>query len=146
MDESAAGFELTAQVSGLATTPEDVCEQVHTAVRNLVSALERSPQLSLCQIDVLSQRQHELLLVEANATTRPFPRDQGLACLFEEQASRTPDAVAVSDANQSLSYRELNARANRLAHALRSRGVEPGDVVAVALKRSVELVVQSFRC
>ncbi|WP_111882618.1 non-ribosomal peptide synthetase, partial [Paracidovorax anthurii] len=60
---------------------------------------------------------------------------------IEEQAQRTPDAVAVVFGGQTLSYAELNARANRLAHALMERGVEPESLVGVALERSVELVV-----
>src|SRR5215467_567867 len=61
--------------------------------------------------------------------------------LFEAQVARTPEATAVIHENNSLSYRELNARANRLARVLRIRGVGPESVVAVAMERSIALVV-----
>ncbi|TFW07891.1 amino acid adenylation domain-containing protein, partial [Oxalobacteraceae bacterium OM1] len=64
-----------------------------------------------------------------------------LHTLFERQAARTPDAIALSLGAEQLSYAELNARANRLAHHLMSLGVKPDALVAVALPRSVDLVV-----
>src|SRR5215510_3207293 len=61
--------------------------------------------------------------------------------LFEEQVERSPEAIAVEDPEQSVSYGELNVRANRLAHHLRALGVGPDERVAILLERSVELVI-----
>src|SRR5204863_5259252 len=76
-----------------------------------------------------------------NATAADYPRDRCLDQLFEEQADRTPDAVAVLYEGHSWSYRELDERANRLAHHLRSLGAGPGGLVAVCMNRSAEMVV-----
>ncbi|HYG60440.1 MAG TPA: amino acid adenylation domain-containing protein, partial [Symbiobacteriaceae bacterium] len=81
------------------------------------------------------------LLETWNATAADYPRDRCLHELVAEQAARTPDAVAVACGGKSLTYRELNRRANRLARLLRSRGVGPDVLVAVCAERSVELVV-----
>ena len=64
--------------------------------------------------------------------------------LFERQVAETPDALALTFGAMQLSYRELNARANRLAHHLRSRGVEPDSLVGICLKRSPEMVVAAL--
>src|SRR6185436_7521806 len=78
---------------------------------------------------------------EWNATDREYPKTSCVHELFEAQARRTPQATAVVDDERSLTYAELNAAANRLAHALRARGVEPGDRVAVVIPRSIDLVI-----
>src|SRR6185436_2156043 len=74
------------------------------------------------------------------ATDAALP-EGSVAELFEAQAERTPDAVAVVEGERSIAYAELNARANRLAHHLRARGVEPGHRVVVTMPRSTELVI-----
>ncbi|MET4121765.1 amino acid adenylation domain-containing protein, partial [Bradyrhizobium sp. JR1.5] len=76
-----------------------------------------------------------------NRTAAPYPAEQCIHELFEAQVRQAPDAVAVVDADARLSYGELNARANRLAHHLVGLGVKPGDSVATMLDRSVALVV-----
>ena len=73
--------------------------------------------------------------------TANFPLDKTYARHFEEQAARTPDAVAVRFQKQELTYAELNRRANQLAHHLRSLGVGPETLVAVCLERSPELIM-----
>ena len=72
---------------------------------------------------------------------RSYPREKCVHELFEAQVERTPDAVALVDEEQSLTYGELNARANRLAHYLRELGVRPDARVAICMERSVEMVV-----
>ena len=91
-------------------------------------------------LPLLSSGERQQLLIEWNATQRAYP--QGcIHELFEEQVERTPDAVAVVHEQQQLTYGQLNERANRLAHYLRSVGVQPGECVATALERSLELVI-----
>jgi amino acid adenylation domain-containing protein len=79
--------------------------------------------------------------LEWNATAREFPREKCIQELFEAQVWQRPEAVAVVYGAEQLSYRELNERANQLAHYLRKRGVGPEVVVGVCLERSLELVV-----
>src|SRR5205085_621201 len=83
----------------------------------------------------------ERLLVAWNATTGEFSRNCCIHDLFEAQARRSPDAVAVSDERQQLSYRQLNERAERLANHLRQIGVGPESRVAIYAPRSVNMIV-----
>ncbi|HET7464916.1 MAG TPA: amino acid adenylation domain-containing protein, partial [Longimicrobium sp.] len=86
-----------------------------------------------------------LRVVEAwNATDAAFPADRCVHALFERQAERSPDAVAVAHDERVLTYAELNARANRLAHLLRDAGVAPGARVAVLVPRSADLVISEL--
>lgn len=76
-----------------------------------------------------------------NHTTAAFPRDRCIHEFFEVQAARTPDAIAVACQDTALSYRELNVRANQLAHELRARDVRPDDRVAICMQRGVDMVI-----
>ena len=80
------------------------------------------------------------VVVEWNATAAAYPQDVCVHELFEAQAERTPDAVAVVHEDRRLSYAELNTQANRLAHHLRKLGVKPDDRVAICIERSIDLV------
>ncbi len=91
---------------------------------------------------VLLGEEERRLVVEAwNATAADYPSDKCVHELFEAQAERTPDAVAVVFEDIAVSYSELNARANQLAHHLVGLGVRPDDRVAICVERSLELVV-----
>ncbi|MDT5296661.1 MAG: hypothetical protein QOJ76_3541, partial [Acidobacteriota bacterium] len=95
---------------------------------------------SLAELKLLTCDEERRLLVELNDTARSYPT----GCMhemFEAQAERTPDAVAVVCEDESLTYRQLNARANQLAHHLRALGVGPEVFVGILLERNVELVV-----
>jgi len=89
----------------------------------------------------LDNSERQKVLVEWNETARRFPHDRCFQQLFEEQVERTPDGEAVVFGEQTLSYRELNRRVNRLAHYLRSLGVGPEILVGICVERSVEMVV-----
>jgi amino acid adenylation domain-containing protein len=89
----------------------------------------------------LTAAERRRMLVEWNQTEREYPRDKCVHQLFEEQAERSPDAVAVVFEDQSLTYGELNARANQLAHHLVSLGVGPDMLVGLCVERSLEMVV-----
>ena len=77
------------------------------------------------RLPLLSEAERRRVLVEWNATEAEYPADKCIHELFEAQAERTPEAIAVEFEDQQLSYGELNARANRLAHHLRGLGVNP---------------------
>ncbi|MFH9772205.1 amino acid adenylation domain-containing protein [Streptomyces luteogriseus] len=108
--------------------------------RRLLEAVVADPGRPISRIEILSQEERERLLVKWNDTARPVP-ESDLPTLFETRAAHTPQAVAVVFDRTELTYAELNARANRLAHFLIARGAGPERVVAVALPRSAELVV-----
>jgi amino acid adenylation domain-containing protein len=93
------------------------------------------------RLPLLPDAERRRVLEEWNAPASPVPADACVHELFEARAARTPDAVAVVFGEQRLSYAELNARANRLAHRLGEHGVGPDARVAVCLERGVEMLV-----
>jgi len=93
------------------------------------------------RVSLLGDAERHRLLVEWNATEADYPGDSCIHELFEAQVDRTPDAIAVVHEDRELSYGELNARANRLAHHLRALGVKPDDRVAICVERSCEMLV-----
>jgi amino acid adenylation domain-containing protein len=140
VDDMGAGFSFTAQVSG-SVAAERVCALMHQALEGLVDALERSPGAPLVGIDVLPAAERRRVVEEWNDTALEYPRDLCIHQLFEAQAERAPDAEALAFGDERLTYAELNARANRLAHHLRAHGVRPDVRVAICVERGVEMVV-----
>ncbi|MGJ0430537.1 amino acid adenylation domain-containing protein [Methylobacter sp.] len=140
VDDLGEGFSLTAQTLP-PVAPERLCAMMHTALESLITALESAPDTALRQIGVLPEAERQRVLYDWNATEADYPRDRCLHELFEVQAAQQPDAVALVFEDQALSYAELNARANQLAHHLRRLGVGPDVLVAVCTERSLEMVV-----
>jgi amino acid adenylation domain-containing protein len=99
------------------------------------------PDRPLSELSLLDDAERRRVLVEFNATAVDDPSDRCVHHLFEEQARRSPGAVALVCGPMRLSYRELNAQANRLAHHLIDLGVGPDILVGLCLERSAELVV-----
>ncbi|WP_331023625.1 amino acid adenylation domain-containing protein [Longimicrobium sp.] len=93
------------------------------------------------RLTLVSDEERRLVVEEWNRTETPYPADSYIHERFEAQAGRTPDAVAVVFEDRELTYAELNARANRLAHHLRSLGVGPDVRVGICVEREPELVV-----
>jgi amino acid adenylation domain-containing protein len=108
--------------------------------QSLLQQYVADPQLRLSQLSLLTSIEERQALVEWNQTERVFPDEACLHQLIETQAARTPDAIALVFEDEQISYGELEARANRLAHHLRSIGVGSGVLVGVCLKRSVEMI------
>ncbi|MCP4210460.1 MAG: AMP-binding protein, partial [Halieaceae bacterium] len=90
---------------------------------------------------LLSEVEQKRLVQQWNATDAEYPADQCIHELFEAQVTKTPEATALECGSQVISYAELNARANQLAHYLRDRDVGPEILVGVCLERSIEMVV-----
>ncbi|HEY9629833.1 MAG TPA: amino acid adenylation domain-containing protein [Coleofasciculaceae cyanobacterium] len=109
--------------------------------QTLLDGMVDNPQQQISQLPLLTQAEYHQILVEWNDTQIEYLPEQCLHQLFEAQAQRTPDAVAVIFENDQLSYRELNARANQLAHFLQQRGVGAETLVGICLERSLEMVV-----
>lgn len=107
----------------------------------LLHGLAEHPQTPLGQLPLLTAGERHQVLVEWNRTQADYADDLCVHHLFEEQAARTPDAVAVVDQRRHLTYRDLNAQAGTLARQLLALGVGPDSCVGVCLPRSVELVV-----
>ncbi|HYR09422.1 MAG TPA: amino acid adenylation domain-containing protein, partial [Longimicrobium sp.] len=139
VDDWGEAFSLAAQVAAPADA-ERVCRMMHTALEGLVEALEVAPGRAIGSLDVLPEAERALVLEEWNRTEAEYPADRCIHELFEARAARTPDAVALVHEAESLTYAELNARANRLAHHLIRLGVGPEVRAGVCLERGVEMV------
>lgn len=109
--------------------------------QTLLEAVVTNPEQRLDELPLLTGPERNELLVEWNKTNVDYATDVCLHELFERQVRRTPEAVAVEFKGKRFSYRELNERANQLAHYLREMGVGPDTLVGVALERSLEMVV-----
>ncbi|MDZ8034016.1 amino acid adenylation domain-containing protein [Nostoc sp. DedSLP04] len=114
-----------------------LARQFHTLLKSVLN----NPEKSIGNLEILSDVERERLLVEFNNTRRDYVNDKCIQQLFESQVERTPKNVAVVFKNQQLTYRELNAKANQLAHRLQALGVEPDVLVGVCVERSCEMLV-----
>jgi amino acid adenylation domain-containing protein len=105
----------------------------------LLEAVVQEPAAQLGRLPLLT-RVEQQWLAEWNETRSEYPRERCIHELFTEQAERTPDNVALVCAGEALTYRELNERANQLAHYLRRNGIGAETLVGVCLERSIEMV------
>ena len=108
---------------------------------SLAEAAVADPLARIAQMPLLSPAERQQILVDWNKTDRPFMRDKCLHELFIDQAARTPGAVAVSYAGESLTYAELDARSNQLARYISRLGVAPDDPVGLSVDRSLDMIV-----
>jgi aspartate racemase len=107
----------------------------------LARAALAAPARSVFKLDWLGPEERQRLIEEWSGTQPSYPRDLSLAQLFERMATRSADAVALVLAGEALTYRELNARANRLARHLVALGIRRADPIALCCERSFEMVV-----
>jgi amino acid adenylation domain-containing protein len=107
----------------------------------LLEGLIANPDQRVSSLPLMSEREAAQALVEWNDTKVEYPVEHSLPALLEAQVERTPEAVALVFEDSQLTYRELNHRANRLAHHLRRLGVEPESLVGVCMERSLEMMV-----
>ncbi len=105
---------------------------------------EGRANILLCQISVLSPRERKEVLTDFNNTAAEYPKEKCVHTLFEEQAANTPEKTAVITCDRELTYGELNEQANRIAHSLIARGIQPGDIVAFMLSRKSYLLSVMF--
>ena len=118
------------------------------AVTRLLQHFERvlgrvaeEPEATVASLSLLSDDDRRRAIEEWNQTATPYPRESSLGELFDRQAAATPSAIAVSCGDETLTYGELNARADTLARRLRALGVGPESVVGLFMERSTEMIV-----
>jgi amino acid adenylation domain-containing protein len=109
--------------------------------QTLLESIVANPAQPITELPMLTAEERHQFLVEWNAISTTYPRDKCMQQLFEEQVERTPGAVAVVFGDKQLTYRELNAQANQLAHHLRNLGVGPEVLVGLCIERSLEMMV-----
>ncbi|HEY9510633.1 MAG TPA: amino acid adenylation domain-containing protein, partial [Verrucomicrobiae bacterium] len=110
-------------------------------LQTLMSAALANPDQPIATLPLMPDDEARRVIVDWNATQKPYPTTATLMNLFEAQVARTPDAVALIAGNEELSYAELNARANQLAHYLRALNVGPEKMAGICLERSWRLLV-----
>lgn len=110
-------------------------------LQRLLESIVSRPNAPVSELPLLMPDEMRQILHDWNATDVDYSKELMIHQLFEAQAEKTPDARALVFAGQILSYAELNARANRLAHFLVAQGVGPDVLVGVCVERSVEMVV-----
>jgi amino acid adenylation domain-containing protein len=118
----------------------DTIARIAGHFQTLVEAIAINPDECVGQLPLLTAAEQHQLLIEWNYTQTNYP-DQCIHQLFEEQVEKTPDAIAVKFKNQQLTYRELNNRANQLAHYLQKLGVGEETLVGICLERSPTIIV-----
>ncbi|MBD2201846.1 amino acid adenylation domain-containing protein [Calothrix sp. FACHB-1219] len=107
----------------------------------LLAAIVAEPEQRLADLPLLTAFEQHQLLREWNQTAVDYPTDKCIQELFQQQVECTPEAVAVVYKNQQLTYRELNTKANQLAHYLHSLGVHQNVLVGICIERSIEMIV-----
>ncbi|ORJ23876.1 non-ribosomal peptide synthetase [Rouxiella badensis] len=123
---------------------ERIMGYLQQTMKSLAQALDSSPALPMSALEILPAGERRKLLVDWNNTAASYPSNETVHRLFEQQAARTPAAVAVIDGDTQLSYFELNQQANRLASTLIARGVKPGESVALLLPRGSALLAATL--
>ena len=118
-------------------TIERMARHFHT----LLHAVVDNPAQPINELALLTPAERHQLLVAWNDTAADYPHDKCIHQMFEEQAERTPDAMAIVFEQQQLTYAQLNTRANQLARHLQTLGVGPDALVGICMERSLEMVV-----
>jgi non-ribosomal peptide synthetase component F len=118
-----------------------VCGYMQQALESLASALEHASAVNTRELNIVPEGEQELLLRTWNKTQQDYPTDLCIHHLFEQQVDLTPEATALVFNGQSLTYAELNERANRLAHHLIGLGVRPDSHVVICVERSFAMIV-----
>ena len=141
VDDFATDFVVNIQLEQ-GQDPERICDYFETALQQIVMALDNAPELRIGRVNAMPA--HEILKVlrQWNETESDVPRHICLQAIIQEQVGRTPRATAVVFEANTLTYEQLNARANQLARFLgEDLGVGPDRLVAVCVERSIEMVV-----
>ncbi|MBV8099154.1 MAG: amino acid adenylation domain-containing protein, partial [Verrucomicrobia bacterium] len=140
VEDGGENLGLTAQVVE-PVSPERLCQYMQQALEVLAIKLETAPQTPVCDLDILPRAERALLIESFNQTQAPYPKERLIHELFEEQVARTPAATALVQGETSLTYAQLNALANQLAHKLIEQGVKPDAPVALCSERRPHLIV-----
>jgi amino acid adenylation domain-containing protein len=109
--------------------------------QTLLEGIVANPDRQLSDLPILTETERQQLLVDWQGIRVDYPQERCIHELFEAQVERTPDAIAVVFADQQLTYRELNAKANQLAHQLQAMGVKPEVLVGICVERSLYMVI-----
>ncbi len=116
-------------------------ERLATHFVNIANEVVENPYKKLCEIQMIAEEEKQLILGEFNNTKAEYQKDKTLYQLFEEQAVKTPDNIAAIYEEESITYRELDAKSNQLARVIIEKGVKADSIVAMSLYRSLEMTI-----
>ncbi|MGH2849414.1 MAG: condensation domain-containing protein, partial [Solirubrobacteraceae bacterium] len=139
MSERTTGLNTTWEYSTELFTPATV-QRMTEHFRTLAESAATNADTPISRLTMLTETERAKVLRSWQGRSAPLAQRDSIKELFEEQAARTPQAPAVVFADQTLSFEELNRRANRIAHKLRERGVGPWSLVGVLMEKSIDLV------
>lgn len=140
VEEQTEGLLVTFEYSTDLFAPKTI-ERMLAHFQNLLTVVVTDPTQRVGELPLLSQTERDQQLVGWNETRSDFPLDTCVHRLFEAQVARTPEAIAAEFQGEQLTYRELNGRANQLAHYLRKQGVGPEVLVGICVERRLEMLV-----
>ncbi|MCP5054873.1 MAG: AMP-binding protein, partial [bacterium] len=112
--------------------------------RKIVSAVIENPGKPIADLEIITPQEKKRLLYDLNDTKTGYPGDEVIHIRFERQVEKTPGNIALVETitgRRSITYRQLNDNANRLALALISKGVKTDDIIAIMAERSLEMIV-----
>ncbi len=121
-------------------TKEDI-EAMHPRILRIIEQIIDNKDILLKDIEIITPSEKSQILNDFNDTKKDYPKNESVISLFEKQVLDTPNAIAVNFEGTSLTYKELNEKANSLANDLKSKGVTAHDVVALFLDKSLEAIV-----
>ncbi|MEC1536488.1 non-ribosomal peptide synthase/polyketide synthase [Bacillus sonorensis] len=119
----------------------EIINNIENHIKRAVEQVAANENRKISEIDILSEQEKRTVLYDFNDTAADYPKDSTIHQLFEEQAKRTPEQIAVVFEEEKLTYRELNERSNQLAGLLRELGVTPNKIVGVMAERSAEMII-----
>ena len=120
---------------------EGEIEELHKRILLFLEQGIENEHMMIRDMELTDKIEQQQLLEEFNRTAADFPKDITVHELFEEQAERNPDKIALRFEDKTLTYRELNEKANRLARLLRSKGIHVDQIVGLMLQRSIDMIV-----
>lgn len=119
--------------------------QIHARILTMISQVLESADLLLSNIEIVTPDEKKQLLFDFNNTTISYPRDKTIIELFEEQVNLHSTETAVTFENKSLTYSQLNERANQLAHYIRNHyNIQVGDIVGLFIDKSLEMIIAMY--
>lgn len=121
-------------------TDEDISD-IHSRILHIISQVLNNPGMLIKEISITTPKELQEILSVNNNNNCSYPNDKTISQLFEEQVKLTPNNIAIKFKNNSLTYDELNKKANQVANFLRNLGITTNDVIAIRLNKSLEMIV-----
>ncbi|MGB7606261.1 MAG: condensation domain-containing protein, partial [Lutisporaceae bacterium] len=116
-------------------------ERIYNNFNMVINQVIENPEINATNINIIDDEEKHQVLVEFNNTKTAYPKDKTIQQLFEAQAEKTPNNIAVVFDSKQLTYKELNEKANIIARTLRSKGIKADDAVAILVDKSIEMII-----